>query len=363
VALVAGLILCGRAPRTDLTRAALILWGGWTVLHYVTFATAEGTMHPYYTTALAPGIAALCGGGGVMLLRAFRTDKRWMWVLPAGLAATAAWPIVLLRRASGWHTWLWPTVGVVMAAAIAGLLVFRSGGRVRLLAASLAAAVVAALAGPAAYAWSVPSGSVGGMGGTNPTAGPSTGGGFGGGPGGGGGRGGFPGGGELPGQPGLFQTEDYARALFAYMNPEFPDSEVDLRVEHRMKRRVVIDGPEPIPYETVIHEAALRIQVAGRAASRTQLSRILEASEAHHVSVRVIPFALHDFAGAGSTMVYLGGAVPRLDTVVRDAPHGTAFVDSEAQLEHFRTLFRKVKEQALPPEQSRDLIHQLAKEL
>ncbi|MGW1169535.1 helix-turn-helix domain-containing protein [Streptomyces sp. NPDC002550] len=163
--------------------------------------------------------------------------------------------------------------------------------------------------------------------------------------------------------PGLFQTEDYARALFAYMNSEFPDSEVDLRVEHRMKRRVVIDGPEPIPYETVIHEAALRIQVAGRAASRTQLSRILEASEADHVSVRVIPFALHDFAGAGSTMVYLGGAVPRLDTVVRDAPHGTAFVDSEAQLEHFRTLFRKVKEQALPPEQSRDLIHQLAKEL
>jgi transcriptional regulator with XRE-family HTH domain len=163
--------------------------------------------------------------------------------------------------------------------------------------------------------------------------------------------------------PGLFQTTDYARALFAYMNPEFPDSEVDLRVEHRMKRQIVIDGPDPIPYKTVIHEAALRIQVAGRAASRAQLSRILEVSEADHVTVRVIPFALHDFAGAGSTMVHLGGAVPRLDTVVRDAPHGTAFLDSEAQLEHFRTLFRKVKEQALPPEQSRDLIHRMTKEL
>ncbi|MGJ5755689.1 glycosyltransferase family 39 protein [Streptomyces puniciscabiei] len=202
VALVSGLILCGRAPRTDLTRAALTLWGGWTVLHYVTFATAEGTMHPYYTTALAPGIAALCGGGGVLLLRAFRTDKRWVWVLPAGLAVTAIWAVVLLRRTSGWHTWLWPTVGVVMAAAIAGLLVFRSGSRVRLLAASVAAAIVAALAGPAAYAWSVPSGSGGGMSGVNPTAGPSTGGGFGGGPGRSGGRGGFPGGGEIPGRNG-----------------------------------------------------------------------------------------------------------------------------------------------------------------
>lgn len=202
IALVGGLILRGRAPRTDLTRAALILWGGWTLFHYLTFAMAEGTMHPYYTTALAPGIAALCGGGGVMLLRAFRDDKRWVWVLPVALGATGIWSIVLLRRASGWNTWLWPTIAVLMALAIAGLLVFRSGRRVQLFTASVAAAVVASLAGPTAYAASVPSGSGGGMGGTNPTAGPTTGNGMGG-PGGGGNRaGGFPGGnggGEMPG--------------------------------------------------------------------------------------------------------------------------------------------------------------------
>ncbi|GAA3119287.1 transcriptional regulator WhiJ [Streptomyces rameus] len=163
--------------------------------------------------------------------------------------------------------------------------------------------------------------------------------------------------------PGLLQTEAYAHALFSYMNPEFPANEVALRVEHRMKRRVVIDRRDPIPYEAVIHEAALRIRVAGRAAFRAQLGRVLEVSEADHVTVQVIPFALDDFAGAGSTMVHLGGAVPRLDTVVRDAPHGTAFVDSEAQLEHFRKLFRKVKKEALSPGQSRDLIHRLAKEL
>ncbi|MEU0016769.1 glycosyltransferase family 39 protein [Streptomyces rochei] len=187
IALVAGLVLRGRAPRTDLTRAALVLWGGWTVLHQLTFSMAEGTMHPYYTTALAPGIAALCGGGGVMLLRAFRADRRWVWVLPLALGVTGVWAVVLLRRASGWNSWLWPTIAVVMALAIAGLLVFRSGRRLRLLAVSVAAAVVAGVAGPAAYAWSVPSGSGGGMGGTNPTAGPSTGGGTGG-PGGGGGQ-------------------------------------------------------------------------------------------------------------------------------------------------------------------------------
>ncbi|MEU7319743.1 glycosyltransferase family 39 protein [Streptomyces griseoviridis] len=211
IALVAGLVRCGRAPRTDLTRAGLILWGGWLVLHYLTFAMAEGTMHPYYTTALAPGIAALTGAGGVMLWRAFRGgDARWTWVLPVALAVTGGWAVVVLRRATDWNTWLWPAVGVLMALAVAGLLVFRSGDRARLLAASVAAAIVAALAGPAAYAASPAlSSASGGMGGTNPTAGPSTGGGFGGGPGGGRGGGqGMPGGtrqdggqanGEFPG--------------------------------------------------------------------------------------------------------------------------------------------------------------------
>ncbi|MFD7373146.1 ArnT family glycosyltransferase [Streptomyces mirabilis] len=204
IALAGGLVLCGRAPRIDPTRAALVLWGGWLLLHYLTFATAEGTMHPYYTTAVAPGIAALCGGGGVMLFRAFRGgDVRWSWVLPAGLAVTGIWAVVLLRRATDWNTWLWPAIAVVMALAVVGLFVFRSGNRIRLLAASLAAAVVAALAGPAAYSFAIPAsagGAGGGMGGTNPTAGPSTGqGGFGGGRGGPGGNVGGPGGGEMPG--------------------------------------------------------------------------------------------------------------------------------------------------------------------
>ncbi|MEU1006218.1 ArnT family glycosyltransferase [Streptomyces tibetensis] len=226
IALVGGLALCGRAPRTDPTRAALLLWGGWTLLHYLTFALAEGTMHPYYTTALAPGIAALCGGGGALLLRAFRSDRRWVWVLPLALGVTAAWAAVLLRRASGWNTWLWPAVLVVMALAVVGLLVFRSGAsvlRLRLLTVSVAAAVVAAVAGPAAYAWSVPSsGAGGGMGGTNPTAGPTTGSGFGG-PGGGSGRG-FPGragDGELPG--GGARQGGNAQAGGGFPGGGFPD--------------------------------------------------------------------------------------------------------------------------------------------
>ncbi len=59
----------------------------------------------------------------------------------------------------------------------------------------------------------------------------------------------------------------------------------------------------------------------------------------------------------------MGGPLPKLDTVVRDALHGSVFIDSEAQLNTYRTSFRKVEEASLDPGQSRDLIHSLAKEL
>ena len=162
---------------------------------------------------------------------------------------------------------------------------------------------------------------------------------------------------------GLLQTEDYARALFSTRIPELSTDERELRVRHRMQRRVILERPTPTSYQAVIHEAALRIRVGGRATSQTQLASILELSEADHITVRVIPFALERFDDTGSAMIYAGGSIPKLDTVVRDGPHGTAFIDAEAQLGVFRTLFRRVEAASLDPEQSRDLIHNLAKEL
>ncbi|MFJ4622539.1 helix-turn-helix transcriptional regulator [Streptomyces sp. NPDC088812] len=163
--------------------------------------------------------------------------------------------------------------------------------------------------------------------------------------------------------PGLLQSEDYARALFSCRVPQLPCNELEARVHHRMERRVIITEEPSIPYQALVHEAALRIRVGGSATSRAQLARILELSERDHVTVRVIPFALEDFSDITAAMAYAGGVVPELDTVVRDAPHGTVFIDCEAQLNVFRTLFRRVEAVSLEPKPSRDLIHQLAKDV
>src|SRR5947199_374135 len=54
IGLVAGLWFTRRAPRTDRTRAGLLLWGGWLVVTAAVFAYMQGTVHQYYSVALAP---------------------------------------------------------------------------------------------------------------------------------------------------------------------------------------------------------------------------------------------------------------------------------------------------------------------
>ena len=50
-----------RRPRTDALRASVLVWGGWLLVTGIVFSFASGIIHPYYTVALAPAIAALVG--------------------------------------------------------------------------------------------------------------------------------------------------------------------------------------------------------------------------------------------------------------------------------------------------------------
>ncbi len=182
-----------RAARTDRTRAAALLWGGWVLVTGLVFSYMNGIIHPYYMVALAPGIAALTGIGAMALWRA-RLGLAGRIAAAAGIAASAAWAFVLLDRTPDWLPWLRWLVAAAGAAA-AGLVLagpWLAGlGRSRraqlaIAAVPLGLALVAGLAGPAAYALDTVSSSHTGA---LPSAGPQAAG-FGGGP--GGGR--FPGG-------------------------------------------------------------------------------------------------------------------------------------------------------------------------
>ena len=78
--------LTARRPRTDPLRASAIVWGGWLLVTGVVLSFASGIIHPYYTVALAPAIAALVGSAAVELWRA-RSTEAARWTLAALVAA------------------------------------------------------------------------------------------------------------------------------------------------------------------------------------------------------------------------------------------------------------------------------------
>jgi 4-amino-4-deoxy-L-arabinose transferase-like glycosyltransferase len=148
--LVAGLWLTWRSARTGRIRASLLLWGGWLLVTAAVFSFMDGTVHPYYTVALAPAIAALIGISVAELWRRKKSLPARL-ALAVMLAGTGVWAFVLLDRTPDW----WPAlrwvvlVGSILVAAVLAV------GTQRLGRASAVVAVAAAifgLAGGTAYA-------------------------------------------------------------------------------------------------------------------------------------------------------------------------------------------------------------------
>ncbi|MFE7353400.1 helix-turn-helix domain-containing protein [Streptomyces sp. NPDC057543] len=163
--------------------------------------------------------------------------------------------------------------------------------------------------------------------------------------------------------PGILQTSDHALAVFRVVVPALPEHEVALRLAHRVERQQILEGTASPEYVGVIHEAALRMQFGGRKVARVQLDHLLTVSESRHITLRVIPFDAGAFPGAGQTVNYAEGPVPQLDTVQVDSTHGPEFLYGEEQLAKYRSHLDWMERIALPPQQSRDFIHGIARHL
>lgn len=226
--LVAGLWFRGRAARTDGRRAAYVAMGAWLVVTMLVFSLMEGIFHEYYTVALAPAVAALVGmGAGEAWER--RDTLLGSVVLSGVTATTAVWAFVLLSRTTAYGDWL--RIGVLslgLASAVLLLVVGRLHQRV--VPAVAAMAVVAGLAGPAAWTAST---LATGHSGSIVTAGPSTVGT--GGPGGAGApAAGGPGAGQVPGQAAPGGTgqlpggtgQPGAQGMGGLLDASTPDAEV-----------------------------------------------------------------------------------------------------------------------------------------
>ncbi|WP_031479236.1 helix-turn-helix domain-containing protein [Streptomyces bicolor] len=164
--------------------------------------------------------------------------------------------------------------------------------------------------------------------------------------------------------PGLLQTREYALEIFRQAVTELPPPDIEHRLSFRIKRQAVLfREDEPTPYKAIIHEAALRMKVGGPTVARQQLQHLLDMSERDHITLHAITFDSGAYPGSGQSIHYAHGPVPQLDTVYLDQAHGLAFLDAEAQLHKYRTLFSRIEALALAPEKTRDLIHNVMRDM
>jgi len=120
-----GMLAIGLAPRRGALRrdrrvAVLFVLGGWFLVELVVLDFSAGIVHPYYSSALGPGVGAMVGAGAIEIGSLVRSRDRARalrgYVLAVvGVAGTAAVELVLIGREGDPLWWRIPLVLLCLA--------------------------------------------------------------------------------------------------------------------------------------------------------------------------------------------------------------------------------------------------------
>jgi hypothetical protein len=169
---------------------------------------------------------------------------------------------------------------------------------------------------------------------------------------------------ELQFVHGLFQTEDYARAVTMLGHTAAPAEEIDRRVNMRLKRQDLLSGPEPPQVWSVIDEGALRRPVGGAAVMRAQLKRLVEVAELRHVTVQVVPFSRGGHAAAGGSFTVLRFGEPDVpDVVYLEQLTSALYLDKREDVDHYMEVMNQLSTEALTPALTTHFLTEIIREI
>jgi hypothetical protein len=169
---------------------------------------------------------------------------------------------------------------------------------------------------------------------------------------------------ELQFVHGLFQTEDYARAVTRLGHQSAPVAEVERRVGLRVKRQDMLDRANPPRIWSIMDEAVLRRPVGGPEVMRAQLQHLLKVARLPQVTLQVVPFARGGHAGASGSFTVLRFAEQFLpDVVYIEQLTSAVYLEQRADVEHYLEVMDQLSGEALTPTGTARLIEQAAEEL
>lgn len=140
--------------------------------------------------------------------------------------------------------------------------------------------------------------------------------------------------------PGLFQTEDYARALVSTSMAVAP-ADVERTVEARMRRQTLMRRDDPPRVHMVLGEAALHRRVGGSTVLVSQLERLVEMARLPHITLQVLPFSVGEHAALGANFILLTTAIGGEETrwVYTESLNRAECVPDDGQVNLYRMTF------------------------
>ena len=163
--------------------------------------------------------------------------------------------------------------------------------------------------------------------------------------------------------PGLLQTEDYALAVVRGGLPSATDAEVADRVQARIERQGVLAKDAPLTLWAIVDEAALHRVVGGTEVMRVQFGHLAEVMKAPNLTFQVIPFGAGAHPGMPGSFVLMDFSDP-MDTnlIYIDSMAGDLFLEADADVRRYTSVFDNLRAIALSPDDSASLIVELAHE-
>ena len=163
--------------------------------------------------------------------------------------------------------------------------------------------------------------------------------------------------------PGLLQTEDYARAVISGTLPLATSTEVEQRVQARMERQERLSGTPPLGFWAILDEAAIRRMVGGSAVMREQLAHLLEAAKQPNITLQVITFDMGAHPGMPGSFVYMEFDPADPELVYVDTLAGDLFLEAEADLSIYASMFDHLRAIALSPTRTAGMISTVVESL
>ncbi|GAA1250233.1 helix-turn-helix transcriptional regulator [Pseudonocardia aurantiaca] len=158
--------------------------------------------------------------------------------------------------------------------------------------------------------------------------------------------------------PGLLQTADYARAVFATSVLARSSEKLKNELAARMyrQRRLTADE-EPLELVAVLDESVLLRPVGGPDAMRAQLEHLLIAAELPTVTVHVLPFRIGAHLGMdGGFSILSFGHLGEPDLAYAEHAFGATQVEKEIEVGRATLTFDRLQSAALSPADSVKLV-------